>query len=55
MMTDHVTDPAKLDIIAATQAEENEWRRVGVSRCFACKCADRCVPQHAYALTQRIR
>ncbi|KAH9996572.1 threonine aldolase [Russula vinacea] len=28
-MTDHVTDPAKLDIIAATQAEENEWRRVG--------------------------
>jgi threonine aldolase len=33
--TDHVTDSAKLDIIAATQAEDNEWRRVAVSRCFA--------------------
>ena len=41
-MTDHVTDLAKLDIIAAAQAEDNEWRRVGVSRCFACTCANAC-------------
>ncbi|KAF8499171.1 pyridoxal phosphate-dependent transferase [Russula emetica] len=33
-MIDHVTGPAKLDIIAATQAEDNERHRVEVSRSF---------------------
>lgn len=51
--TDHVTDPAKFDIISATQAEDNELHRMGVSRSFFCKCADVCEPQHwdAYAQT----
>ncbi|KAN0121567.1 Pyridoxal phosphate-dependent transferase [Russula decolorans] len=34
-MIDHVTSPAKLDIISATQAEDNERHRVEVSRSFA--------------------
>jgi hypothetical protein len=37
-MIDHVTSPAKLDIIATTQAEDNERHRVEVSRSFVCKC-----------------
>lgn len=36
-MIDHVTGPAKFDIIAATQAEDNEWHRVEVSRSFVCE------------------
>ena len=39
-MIDHVTSPAKLDIIAATQAEDNERHRVEVSRSFVCKCTN---------------
>jgi hypothetical protein len=39
-MIDHVTGPAKLDIIAATQAEDNERHRVDVSRSFVCKCTN---------------
>jgi hypothetical protein len=34
----HVIDSAKLDIIATTQAEENERHRLEVSRSFVCRC-----------------
>ena len=53
--TDNVTDPAKLDLIATTQAEDNELRRVEVSRSFVCKCDGACEPQHAHPRTQRIQ
>lgn len=39
-MIDHVTGPAKLDIIAATHAEDNERHRVEVSRSFVCMCTN---------------
>lgn len=42
-MIDHVTSPAKLDIIAVTQAEDNERHRVEVSRSFVCKCTTRVI------------
>ncbi len=45
--TYHVTGPARLDIIAATQAEDNESHRVEVSRSFVCKSADSFEPRHA--------
>jgi len=48
-MIDHVTGPAKLDIIAATQAEDNERHRVEVSRSFVCKCTSPHEPQRAYS------
>lgn len=35
---DCVTDPAKLDVIAASQAKDNEQHRSVVSRSFVCKC-----------------
>lgn len=37
-----VTDPAKLDVIAATQASDNEQHRSVVSRSFVCKCVCFC-------------
>ncbi len=41
MMTgNRVTDPAKLDLITATQAGDNERYQVEVSRSFICTCAD---------------
>lgn len=49
-MIDHVTSPAKLDIIAATQAEDNERRRVEVSRSFVCEFNPH-EPWHAYSRT----
>lgn len=49
--TDHVTDPAKFDIITPTQAEDNERRRVQVSRSFISEFADVCELQHAHART----
>jgi hypothetical protein len=33
----HVTNPAKFDIIATTQAEDNERQRVESSRSFICR------------------
>lgn len=35
---DCVTDPAKLDVIATTQAKDNEQHCSVVSRSFVCKC-----------------
>jgi hypothetical protein len=46
-----VTDSAKLDIIATSQAEENERHRLGVSRSFVCTCVTlRPVNKVTYAL-----
>ena len=38
--TDRVTDPAKLDVIAITQAKDNEQHRSVVSRSFVCMSVD---------------
>jgi hypothetical protein len=35
----HITNSAKIDIIAATQVQENERHRLEVSRSFVCRCA----------------
>ncbi len=35
---DRVTDPAKIDVIEATQARDNEKERSNVSRSFVCRC-----------------
>ena len=37
-----VTDPAKLDVIAATQVSDNEQHRSVVSRSFVCQCVYFC-------------
>ena len=50
-MTDHITGRAKLDIIAATQAEDNERQRVEVSRSFVCMCTNPPEPRHTYSRT----
>lgn len=50
-MVDHVTGPAKLDIIAATQAEDNERYRVEISRSFVCKCSNPHELRRAYSRT----
>lgn len=41
--TDRVTDPAKLDLITATQAGDNERYQLEVSRSFICRCPNMCV------------
>jgi hypothetical protein len=48
-----VTDPAKFDVIATTQAEDNERQRVEVSRSFVCrsKSTDTRKPPPAHAQT----
>jgi hypothetical protein len=44
----YVTDPAKLDVIATTQAKENERHRSEVSRSFVCMYAATAKPLYLY-------
>jgi hypothetical protein len=50
-MIDRVTGLAKLDVIAATQAEDNARHRVDVSRSFVCKCINPHEPRHTHSRT----